>query len=638
QRDWLDHARQGIASVHGPVALGQGQPEGLFLSWAIQQKLDGAPVVLVGFAALDSLSADMESFVQGQSGVAMLAAGDGQILAGSNPNLVGRHIVVPSSDSGKAMDSSRRVARLLNTADDYFTADSALACPGLLNDGSWQVLVAQSRTEVLQSTRQSAAWSLITVVVVTPAVLILGLMFSRSMRRGLGTLITATKNIAQGDLRPLPPIKSYHEIAVLAETFNQMTASLAKSRDEVKRYQQHLENLVDERTKQLQEKSQALALSNDELKLQAEHLEQARLEAVKAHETLKAAQTEIVQMEKMSSLGQLVAGIAHEMNTPVGAVFNCVDQMHHRLSDLPGYLELVRSISDQQLQDLRQLFTRALETPTGAALMVSPAQRSELLGRVQQLGITEGSKEVAELLGRFGLTDEQDLQAVARLAEEHDILEFLRTFGDLCQCSKITKQSAEKIADIVQALRYYSHRDGDLVGPIDIRESLSNTLVIMHNKIKLLAQVELKAPDDLPSVQGSGSLSQVWTNLINNAFDAIEERGEDFSEGRLLITAERTDDDEVAVSIGGNGRPIPPEARSKIFDPFFTTKGVGRGCGLGLSVVTGIVQQHGGKISFETDDDWTSFSVVIPIKGAGEQVKGADEQELVKTEVLCDMR
>ena len=106
----------------------------------------------------------------------------------------------------------------------------------------------------------------------------------------------------------------------------------------------------------------------------------------------------------------------------------------------------------------------------------------------------------------------------------------------------------------------------------------------------------------------------------------------------MLITAERSDDDQVLVCIGGNGRPIPHEARSKIFDPFFTTKGVGRGCGLGLSVVSGIVRQHGGKVSFETDDDWTSFTVVIPIEGADEQLKGADEQEVVKTEVLCDMR
>ena len=429
QRDWLEHARPGVASVLGPVSLEDGQPEGLLLSWVIKQGSTGTSAVLVGFASLEALATDMESFVQGQSGVALLASGDGRILLGSTPSLVGKQIPVSSSTSGKRMDPNLRVQQLLDTGEQYFAADSTLAYPGLPSDASWRVLVAQSRTELLQSTRQSATWSLITVVLVTPAVLILGLMFSRSMRRGLGTLITATRNIAQGDLRPLPPIKSYHEIALLAETFNQMTASLAKSREEVRSYQQHLENLVDERTKQLQEKGQVLAATNDELKLQAKHLEQARQEAVKAHETLKAAQTEIVQMEKMSSLGQLVAGIAHEMNTPVGAVFNCVDQMHHRLSDLPGYLDLVRSISDQQLQDLRQLFARTLETPTGAALVVSPTQRSELLSRVRQIGITERSREVADLLGRFGLTDDQDLQAVGRLARITDILNPVRVRG-----------------------------------------------------------------------------------------------------------------------------------------------------------------------------------------------------------------
>lgn len=631
QWDWLGHARKDAASVHGPVALKPDRPEGLFLSWKIGQEPDGAPLVLVGFTTLDALTAEMDSLVQGQSGIAMIASGDGQILAGSISALVGKRISATSPDSGKVMNPSVRVASLLNTTDDYFIADSALAYPGLLNDGSWQVLVAQSRTEILQSTRRSAIWSLITVVLVTPVVLILGLMFSRSMRKGLGTLITATRNIAQGDLRPLPPVKSYHEIAMLAETFNQMTASLSKSRDEVKSYQQHLENLVEERTKQLQEKGEALATTNDELKLQAEHLEQARQEAVKAHEVLKAAQTEIVQMEKMSSLGQLVAGIAHEINTPIGAVFNCMDQMHHRLSDLPGYLDLIRSISDQQLQDLRHLFDKILETPVAASLIVSAAERNELVGQVRKMGITEHTREIADLLGRFGLTDQQDIEAVGRLTKKYDILEFLRTFADLCQCSKITKQSAKKIADIVQALRYYSHSEADAVAPIDIRESLANTLVIMHNRIKFIAQVEFEVPQDLPTVMGNGSLNQVWTNLINNALDAIEERGKDFSEGRLLITSEFTEQDEVVVTVGGNGRPIPPEARSKIFDPFFTTKSVGRGCGLGLSVVTGIVKQHCGKISFQTNDDWTSFTVVIPIEGT-------DEHQPVKTEVLCNMR
>ncbi len=630
QRDWSGHRNQDVAGVYGPVVLKPSQPEGLFISWVIEQKSDAPPVVLVGFADLDVLVADMESLVQG-SGIAMIAAADGHILAGSTPGLVGKRIAPPSPDSGNDMDSSLRIASLLNTSDEYFTADSALSYPGLLSDSSWQILVAQSRTEILQITRQSAVWSLITVVLVTPAVLILGLLFSRSMRKGLGTLITATKNIAQGDLRPLPPVKSYHEIAVLAETFNQMTASLSKSRDEVKRYQQHLESLVDERTQQLQEKSRALALSNDELKLQAQHLEQARQEAVKAHEVLKDAQTEIVQMEKMSSLGQLVAGIAHEINTPIGAVFNCMDQMHHRLSDLPGYLELTRNITDQQLQDLRQLFARTLETPTAAAMIVSPTERSKLIEKVQKMGITEHTREIADLLGRFGLTEQQDFEAVGRIAQKHDILEFLRTFADLCQCSRITKKSAKKIADIVQALRYYSHSDADAVTPIDIQESIANTLVIMHNRIKFLAQVDLEVPDDLPTVLGNGSLSQVWTNLINNALDAIAERGEDFNDGRLQITAQLSDQDEVLVTIGSNGRPIPPEVSSKIFDPFFTTKGVGRGCGLGLSVVTGIVKQHHGKISFQTSDDWTSFTVVIP-------TKGADEYQPVKTEVLCNMR
>ncbi len=101
QRDWLKHIQPGMANVYGPVSLGDPQSQGLFLSWVIRQKPDAPAVVLVGFTSLDTLAVDMESFMQGQSGVAVLATADGQILAGSTPELVGRHIPVSSDTSGK---------------------------------------------------------------------------------------------------------------------------------------------------------------------------------------------------------------------------------------------------------------------------------------------------------------------------------------------------------------------------------------------------------------------------------------------------------------------------------------------------------------------------------------------------------
>ena len=627
QKEWLRQMGKSSVKFYGPVSLREEGPEGLVGLVGLPSVAREATQMLMGFASFATLTVDIDPFTLGQSGFALLASPDGKILAGSSPSLVGRTIPKGPGNTDGGADGGG----LVGFAGDYFTAKSTLAPSGLASEAPWQVVVGQSRAEIMESTRQSAMWSLLTVVLITPAVLALGLLFSSSMRRSLGALVSAARAVAEGDLKPLPANKSYREIGELADAFDQMTESLSRSREDVRQYQQHLENLVEQRTKELQGKSEQLEASNSELQAQASRLEQARGEAVKAHEELKTAQGEIIQMEKMSSLGQLVAGIAHEMNTPIGAIYNCLDQMHRRLSELPGFWGLIRSTSEEELESLSHLANRALEAPTGADVLLRQGKRNELMEKMQQMGLSKNTRQIADMLGRFGLTEKEDLEAVSRLAERFDILSLIRSFGDLCQSSKITKQSAEKVANIIQALRYYSHSDKDSVAAIDLNESLSTTLVIMQNKIKSLAKVEIKIADKLPVVYANGELSQVWTNLINNALDAIEEKGLGAETGRLVITAEQSEPDCVAVNIGGNGKAIPSEARSRVFDPFFTTKGIGKGSGLGLSVVRGIVQRHHGEVSFCSNDDWTSFTVTLPV---GEP----KERHGVENKILCDVR
>lgn len=626
EQKWIGQVQRGESTYFGPVKLEEEGPEGLLVAVPLASKRESEAHLLVGFAKLSTLTVDIDPFALGQSGFAVLASTDGTILAGNSPSLIGRTIPKSAGEGG-----DENVGKMVGVAGEYFTATRTMKMPGLSSENPWQVMVAQSRAEVLQSTRQSATWSLLTVVLITPEVLVLGLFFSSSMRKSLGALIEAARDVAQGNLKPLPANMSYREIGELAEAFDQMTASLAKSHEEVKRYQEHLENLVEERTSQLQEKSEQLAGSNKELQLQAKHLEQARQEAVRAHEELKSAQTEIVQMEKMSSLGQLVAGIAHEMNTPIGAIYNCLDQMHHRLGELPGYLGMIRATNDEELENLSHLARRVLDAPTGAGALLGQSKRNDLINKVKEMGLKQNARQVADMLGRFGLTEPADMEAVGKLAERYDMLSLIRSFGEICQSSKITKQSAEKVANIIQALRYYSHSDKDSVDAVDLKESLSNTLVIMLHKVKTLATVETEIADDLPLVYANGELSQVWTNLINNALDAIQEKGLDAESGHLKISAETAEDGQVAVTIGGNGKSIPTEVQSRVFDPFFTTKGVGRGTGLGLSVVTGIVQRHQGKVSFSSNEDWTSFTVTLPVGEAHERIN-------TDNEILCDVR
>jgi len=147
-----------------------------------------------------------------------------------------------------------------------------------------------------------------------------------------------------------------------------------------------------------------------------------------------------------------------------------------------------------------------------------------------------------------------------------------------------------RIAELVKALKTYTYMDQAPVQAVDVREGLDNTLIILHNKLKQGVSVVREYAEDLPVIQAyAGELNQVWTNIIDNAIDAMD------GEGTLIVRA-RQEDHWVVVEIEDNGPGISPENQSKIFDPFFTTKGPGKGTGLGLNISRNlVVQKHGGE-------------------------------------------
>jgi signal transduction histidine kinase len=146
------------------------------------------------------------------------------------------------------------------------------------------------------------------------------------------------------------------------------------------------------------------------------------------------------------------------------------------------------------------------------------------------------------------------------------------------------------------------------VQSVDVREGLDNTLIILHNKLKTGVTVVREYADDLPVIEAYASeLNQVWTNIIDNAIDAMD------GEGTLVVRA-RQEDQWVVVEIEDDGPGIPEENQSKIFDPFFTTKGTGEGTGLGLNISRNlVVQKHRGQISVKSEPGRTCFSVRLPI-------------------------
>jgi signal transduction histidine kinase len=225
----------------------------------------------------------------------------------------------------------------------------------------------------------------------------------------------------------------------------------------------------------------------------------------------------------------------------------------------------------------------------------------------------ENSQETAENFIEFGFTCD-DVNEIAALVPPEYLSPVLNWINNNLVTEKMVndiKESSQRIEKLVSSIKNFTHMDRDHGrGYADIHSGIRNTLTMLGYKLKK-GNVELVENYDtaLPPVNAFvGELNQVWTNLIDNALDAMEVN----KKGRLEITTKR-DKQYVQVSITDNGPGIPEEIKSRIFDPFFTTKEIGKGTGLGLDVVTRIVQQHEGNIKVNSEPGKTVFEVCFPI-------------------------
>jgi len=177
-------------------------------------------------------------------------------------------------------------------------------------------------------------------------------------------------------------------------------------------------------------------------------------------------------------------------------------------------------------------------------------------------------------------------------------------------------QGARRISDIVQALKVYTYMDQAPIQKVHVHDGLDSTLVVLHSKIEPGVSVQRDYAADLPPIEAYGSeLNQVWTNLIDNAIDALEGKG-------VIILRTRYDDPWVQVDIEDNGPGIPDAVQSRIFDPFFTTKPPGKGAGLGLNIShTIVVQKHKGRLEVHSRPGRTCFQVRLPLH-RGDAVPG----------------
>lgn len=289
---------------------------------------------------------------------------------------------------------------------------------------------------------------------------------------------------------------------------------------------------------------------------------------------LKWMESQLLQAQKLESIGRLAAGIAHEINTPTQYVGDNTRFLQDSFADI---LELLRKY----------------------AQLLSAAKQGDRNPKV--------------------------LADVETAAEEVDI-EYLSE--EIPQAIQQSLEGIERVATIVRAMKDFAHPDVDEKTPIDVNRAIENTIAVARNEWKFVADVETDLDPGLPLVPClPGEINQVILNIIINAAHAISDVVGDGSSGKGTITVStRHDGDWVEIRVGDTGTGIPEEARSRIFDPFFTTKGVGKGTGQGLAIsYNGVVEKHGGTITFDTEiGSGTTFIVRLPILSETEVREEAD--------------
>ncbi|MBW9231486.1 sensor histidine kinase [Leptospira santarosai] len=384
-------------------------------------------------------------------------------------------------------------------------------------------------------------------------------------------------------------------IASARQTF--LVKEMADTEQRIRSINEGLEGIVAKRTEELRTVNQYLTSKNEQV--------------IRAIENLKHTQKQLIRSEKMAVLGQLVAGIAHELNTPLGAIVSSNEAIRAVLSNSwEGLLRSYSKFTEEEKSIWEKLFSKGIALREFYDTREERVKRKKIEILLNDFGFSDTIR-LADILTDLGISPDYVSENFKDLPRKEKLIVIAQNalaLSGLARASFTIEKAAEKASLVIQALKEYAYKDPaeTTMGPVDVRKQLETIFTLYYSKYKAQVEIVRDMPETSYVWGNAESLTQVWINLIGNALYAMSYKG------KMIISCRRIPSGwEIAIKDSGNG--IEDTIRDRIFEPFFTTKPSGAGTGLGLDICRRIVEDHNGKISFETSEQGTTFFVVLPV-------------------------